>query len=268
MYLSRWGLTSSPFGTSCSYFYESVTHEESLARLHFLVDQRRRVGLLLGDSGTGKSLLLNVLAGQLRAGGAQVLQANLLGIGPHELLWQLASQAGINPRVESSLFVLWRMVADLLVEDRYQQRSTVLLLDDAEEASPEVLQYVTKLVLADHSPDSRLTIVLTTQKRRIAELGRRLLELAELRIDVEPWDGFELRGYLKAALAKYGCRQPLFSDDAVNSLHRLSGGVPRRVKQLADLALVAAAGHELDRIDSEVISGVFQELGLVTALPR
>lgn len=268
MYLSRWGLTSSPFATGGTFFHESVTHEEALARLHFLVDQQRRIGLLLGESGTGKSLLLDVLARQLRADGALVLQANLVGIDVQELLWQLCSQGGVNPNVESTPFWLWRAVLDLLVENRYQRRSTVLLLDDAGEGSPEVLQLISKLVLSDTAPDSRLTIVLATQKRRIGELGRRLLELAELRIEIEAWDLAEVRAYLKSALAHHGCHTQIFIHEAITRLHQLSTGIPRRAKQLADLALVAAAAHDLDLIDAEIIDGVFQELGLVTTVPR
>ena len=59
MYQSHWGLRQSPF-RSCldpQSFYQSPTHDEALARLHFLVDEHRRLGLLMGPAGSGKSLL-------------------------------------------------------------------------------------------------------------------------------------------------------------------------------------------------------------------
>ncbi|HKD38008.1 MAG TPA: hypothetical protein VKB78_14445, partial [Pirellulales bacterium] len=73
-YRMHWGLTETPFrgGIDPKFFYESPTHEEALARLRFLVEERQRLGMLMGESGTGKSMLLEVVARQLRRGGSQV----------------------------------------------------------------------------------------------------------------------------------------------------------------------------------------------------
>ena len=64
MYQAHWGLQESPFRglLDPKFFYQSPTHEEALARLQFLVDQQRRLGLLVGPPGSGKSLLLEVFA--------------------------------------------------------------------------------------------------------------------------------------------------------------------------------------------------------------
>ena len=74
MYESHWGLRESPFRGLADprYFYCSPTHDEALARLSFLVENHRRLGLLLGVPGNGKTLLLNVFGRQLRASGCQV----------------------------------------------------------------------------------------------------------------------------------------------------------------------------------------------------
>ena len=74
MYPSHWGLQASPFRgcLDARSFYQSPTHDEALARLFFLVEQRRRLGLLMGPAGSGKSLLLEVLAQQLRRAGHAV----------------------------------------------------------------------------------------------------------------------------------------------------------------------------------------------------
>ena len=70
MYQAHWGLQESPFRGDLDpkSYYQSPTHEEALARLSFLVGQHRRLGLLVGPSGSGKSLLLEVFAQQLRRG--------------------------------------------------------------------------------------------------------------------------------------------------------------------------------------------------------
>ncbi len=69
MYLSYWGLAESPFRASLDarFFHQGLAHEEALARLHFLVDEQRTLGLLVGASGSGKSMLLEMFARQLHA---------------------------------------------------------------------------------------------------------------------------------------------------------------------------------------------------------
>jgi type II secretory pathway predicted ATPase ExeA len=267
MYQSHWGLCQSPFRgcLNSQFFYQSPTHSEALARLHFLVEQQRRLGLLMGPSGSGKSLLLEVFAQQLRRSGRPVAQANLVGIEPTQMLWLLAAGLGLNPDPAEPLIGLWRMVTDRLAEYRYQQLDTVVLLDDADRASQPVLDHVTRLSQHDPSPESRLTIVLAGQRERISHVGQRLLDLAELRIDVEPWEPSDTQGFLHSSLAQAGCQSPVFADPAVARLHELSHGIPRRISQLADLALLAGAGRNLEQIDADLVDSVYQELLVVDA---
>jgi general secretion pathway protein A len=157
------------------------------------------------------------------------------------------------------------MVTDRIAEYRYQQSPAVLLLDDADEAAGPVLAQVTRLARHDFSPESRLTIVLAGEAERIGHVGRQLLELAELRIDVEPLSAEETSAYLNERLEKAGRRQPAFDDAAAARLHELSEGVPRRVNQLADLSLLAGAGEEAKKIESQTVESVYHELGVVEA---
>lgn len=264
MYQSHWGLRESPF-RGCldpQFFYHSPTHSEAMARLYFLVEQHRRLGLLFGMAGSGKSLLLEVFAAQLRRSGKPVAKINLLGIEPAEMLWMLASGFQTNPEPSCSIAALWRAVTDRLTEYRYRRLDAVVLLDDADRASREVLDCVTRLAVYDPSPDSRLTIVLAGQCERMNRLGESLLELSELRIDVEPWEQIDTAEFLNTSLATAGRSSTVFDDQAVARLHELSHGIPRQINRLADLSLLAGAGAELDQIDDEVVESVYHELGV------
>ena len=136
MYQAHWGLRESPFRglLDPKFFYQSPTHEEALARLQFLVHQQRRLGLLVGPPGSGKSLLLEVFAAQLRRNARPVAKLSLLGVEPAELLWLLAADWGLSLEPTQSLAALWRAVTDRLIEYRYQQLEAVVLLDDADQA--------------------------------------------------------------------------------------------------------------------------------------
>ncbi len=265
MYPSHWGLRESPFRGRLDphFFYQSPTHEEALARLHFLVDERRRLGLLMGPTGSGKSLLLEVFAQRLRRDGSPAVLVSLLGAEPAEMLWQLAVGLQLNPDPSMPSAALWRAVTDRIIEHRYQQLATVVLLDDAHQADPRVLAQVTRLVQFDPSPQSRLTIVLAGHREQMGHLGHHLLDLAELRIDVEPWEPSDTKDFISTSMAQAGCQSRVFDDPAVARLHELAHGIPRRVSQLADLALLAGAGAELGQIGAETVESAYHELGVV-----
>ncbi|MGA2065876.1 MAG: AAA family ATPase [Thermoguttaceae bacterium] len=264
MYQSHWGLRESPFGKGLDprAFYQSPTHEEALARLHFLADEHRRLGLLMGPGGSGKSLLLQVFAAERCRRGATVLRLNLVGMEPAEVLTSLAVQMGSCPDGSESAARAWRAVEDRLAEARYQQLAVVVLLDDADQASHAVLPHLVRLAKSDESPESRLTLILAGRREGLGRLGAPLLDLAELRIDIEPWAPGDTESFLASSLSQAGRAAPVFQQPAIARLHELSHGIPRHVRRLAELALVAGAGRRLPEIDCEVIDAVYQELSL------
>ena len=262
MYRSHWHLRTSPFHSSGAtrYFHRGAAHEEALARLQFLVDDGRRLGLLLGESGVGKTLVLSVLAGALRRRGRQVAHVSLRDVGCRDLLWQLAAELQLAPRQSDDEYALWRLVSDHLAEIRYQQLHTVLLLDDADQATAEARALTARLVQVDSAAEVPLTIVISADYDHVGHLGEGLLDRVELRVDLARWDAAETVEFLAASLAAADCRQQIFTDEAAQQIHRLSGGIPRRVVQLADLALLAGAGGGLKQVDAEVVQSARDEL--------
>jgi general secretion pathway protein A len=167
-----------------------------------------------------------------------------------------------------SAYRLWRALADRLAENRYQQIPTIVLLDDADAASPDVLDQAVRWTQLDASPGPGVTLIAAADPRRVGRLGSRLLELAELRVDLDPWEPQETSAYVRGALAAAGGSGDEFQEEALARLHELTGGVPRQVQQLGDLALVAGAGRRLRQIDAETVSTACYELGLVSTAAR
>jgi general secretion pathway protein A len=264
MYQTYWGLNQKPFTALGDDWLATDGQREALARLSYLVDERHRLGLVLGPAGSGKSLLLDRFADQFRSVGCQVARVDLLGREPRELLWLLAAGWGVNPDSSWQPFELWRALTDRLVENRWQQAPTIALIDDADEAMPDTLTQVVRLIHGE--PADWLTVVLTCRADRVAHLGQRLLELAELRIDLGSWDLAETREYVERSLLRAGRKQPAFSGGAIERLHELSGGIARRVGMLAEVSLVAAAGGQLPLVDVFTVEQVHDELGVSEAL--
>ena len=92
------------------------------------------------------------------------------------------------------------------------------------------------------------------------------MEIADLRIDIESWEQADTVQYITAALTRAGRSTSTFTEEAMHRLHDLCGGIPRRVNQLANLAMLAAAGLKLPLVDTDTVDGAYHELGVVHAV--
>jgi type II secretory pathway predicted ATPase ExeA len=260
--LAHWGLTHWPFRSvpAAEQFYPTPAHNEALARIEYLVDARRRLGVLLGQPGVGKSLVLDVAARKLARQKHEVVKIDTLGVSTRELLWQVAAGLGIGPREDADVQRLWRQIADRVAENRLQQVGTVLLLDDAGSAGPDAMTQIVRLARLEATPAAQWTIVLVAEPEQAARWNESLRELVDLRIDLTPWELADSIGYVQTALVEAGRFEPLFDDNTLALLHELSGGVPRRLVRLADLALLATAAAGAEKIDRGTVAAAHEEL--------
>ncbi len=107
---------------------QTVCVDEGLARLEYLVAQQRRLGLIVGPAGSGKTFLAKQFVRAARLRSCDVLHADLLGVDGRELLWTLVSQLGIRRHIREACFALWRALADRLIvmaEGRRHRSSVV-----------------------------------------------------------------------------------------------------------------------------------------------
>jgi len=258
-----WGLTESPFSSPGNrFFFRTATNEEALARLQFLCEHRRRVGLLVGPPGAGKTRLLAIFARLARQAGRQVASTSALGVGAAELLSEVARAFGVSLPPTASVAAAWRTIDDFLAASRYQNLDSVLLVDDVDECDPAAAQQLARLSQTTSAAGGRLSLVLAGRNRLLGALGSRLLDLVELRIDLELWEAAETKNFLREALVAAGLTKEVFAPAAVARLHELSGGSPRRVMQLAELCLVAGAAIGSSAIDPQTVESVHFELGV------
>jgi len=262
MYWTHFSLRESPFRQSPGkrWFFHGPAQEEALARLHFVVEQRHPLALLAGVPGCGKSLLLEIFASQQRAQSRDPLFLSAKGADLQEFWWRLADGLRLNPPLGEAPFRVWRRICDRLDHLRSLERDLLLLLDDVDGLQPCATQGLVRLLALNRRPESRLIIVASAESEHLADLDPGLINEAELRIEVPPLSRAETAEYLQACAAQAGNDEPLFSNAAVTRLYELSGGVPRRINQLAELALIAAAGQGLGCVDAQTLEGVHLEL--------
>ncbi len=259
MYQAYWGLTQSPFAPALNRQL-AVQHplcSEALARLDFLADHRSRFGLLIGPPGSGKSLVFGEFVRRRRAAGSAVALIDATGMQATEVLLELAASWGCDPVSSSDIPTLWRLATDRLAALRLEQVQAVLVLDNLDQAASETRTTVQRLL---QLPDVEVTVAASACDDAVSRLGHRLLDLAELRIELALWTAEDTRDYLSGSLAAAGRHEPAFADQAVERLFQLSAGLPRRLGQLAQLALIAGAGQNLTQIDEQTVLAVHEEL--------
>lgn len=261
-YWRYWQLNGAPFGHSA--LFSGATVDEALARIEFLVSNRRAVGTVTGTSGVGKSHLLHYCAANPPVGqdipNLEMLRTSLLGMAPGELLRNVATRLSGQRRVDDGPGA-WKLICDYFQASRREGTQTVLLIDDADCATEAVETDLIRL-LAMNFP---LTVILGVQLHRSGAIHRAIMERCELQIELPPWDLVQTAEFLAWMSLRQGRDTPIFTDGAVERIQELSDGVARRIIQLADLSLVAGAVAQAECVDVDCVEQVACELPRSTA---
>jgi len=266
MHEKHWGMTESPF-QSGGYFYQTPSLEEAFARLEFLVENGRQLGILLADQGIGKSFLLAQFRQQQQQSDRFPVLVDLQGLDCDEFTWQLASQLRINPDVQAPTFVRWRQIAERLQEHRYDHMQTVVLLDNIDTCEPSARPFISRLLNVNLTDRIPITMVASSHPGRLLSLGSDFLGRAELRIELPNWIEEDTLSFLETSVRDAGRTTAIFDEAAAMRLHELTGGVPRFVCQLAELALLAGAAQQANRVDVQTVDAVFEELCITSPEP-
>lgn len=265
MYRKHWELSSAPYGQGGSLgFYRSHVHEEAIARLRYVVEEGYRIAILTGAPGTGKTTVLRHAGSLFRKGPAVSCYGSALGSSAEEFPWLLAQGLGISLTMgELSVPRLWGAVLDQLRVNAAQQIRTILMWDDAHFADHGVLMGLLRLAHWQSNTPSLVTILLASDSTALHQpVFRPFRELCPLRVELEPWGLEDTVGYLSTGLERAGRTTNLFDVCAIEEIHRLSAGIPRAIRRLAELSLVAGAADRLSTIDASIVASAHREFQL------
>ncbi len=266
MYSSFFGLNEKPFSITPDprYLYMSQRHTEALAHLIYGVKESGGFIQLTGEVGTGKTTLVRSLLQQLpeSADVALVLNSQL---SKTEFLDAICEELGTpTPHPPGSIKALTDALNDYLLENHSNGRRTILIVDEAQNLQPDVLEQVRLLTNLETTKQKLLQIILIGQPELRELLARNdMRQLAQRitgRYHLEPLTLEETTAYIDHRLKVAGCSQPVFSMAAKKAIYRLSKGIPRIINVVADRALLGAFTKDMHEVTPALVRDAAEEI--------
>jgi general secretion pathway protein A len=245
MYTKHFGLTAYPFGNEIvpEEMYASAATRELGTRLAHLIEMSG-IGLVTGDSGSGKSSACRAMVARLHTGLYKVFYVPLSTGNPMDMYKSIAWEMGLP--VERSRAALYRQIKNEVTRLCTETRTRpVLILDEAQWLRSDVLEEMRLLTNYAMDSENRLCLLFCGQtelRRRIAmAVHEALSQRIVVRYQLPPLSREESAQYLTHLLRRAGTELPLFEPAAVEAIFQATGGLPRRINRLAHHTLLAAA---------------------------
>lgn len=272
MYTAYFGLREQPFTIAPDprYLYMSAQHQEALAHLLYGMKSDGGFVLLTGEVGTGKTTVCRRLLGEIpeQADIAVIFNPKLTVV---ELLETICDELLIPHPPQSTVKALVDRLNARLLETNAAGRKTVLIIDEAQSLSAEVLEQLRLLTNLETDRRKLLQIILLGQPELRDILSRpemrQLAQRITARYHLGTLNCQEVAGYIRHRLEVAGCDRPIFSAAALRSVCRHSRGVPRLVNLICDRALLGAFTRNHGVVKPAIIRQAAREVLFETA-PR
>lgn len=267
MYAPFFGLSKEPFSIAPDphFLFMSEQHREALAHLLYGLGGGGGFVLLTGEIGAGKTTVFRCFLEQLpsHCAVAYVFNPKLTAV---ELLQTVCGEFGIAlPAKADSVKALVDSLNAFLLAEHAKGRQAVLVIDEAQALSADVLEQLRLLTNLETAERKLLQIVLIGQPELRRLVARPELEQLAQRIlaryHLGALSAAETRQYIRHRFAVAGPQAPLpFGQRAMARIHVLSGGVPRRINLLADRALLGAYARSQTRVDERTVEQAAREV--------
>jgi general secretion pathway protein A len=269
MYEAFYNLKEKPFNLTPDprFIYFTEKHCEALANLVYGIRERKGFLVLSGEVGTGKTTLVNALLDTLERTG--VLSAFIFNpiLTSTEFFEYLLADFNLRWDSRSKSQALIKLNSVLLERYRLGQ-VTVLIIDEAQNLSTEILEEVRLLTNLETATEKLLQIVLVGQPELSLKLNspelRQLKQRISLRCTLDPLTLSETKEYIRTRLEIAGLsNQQVFSDSCITEIYRSSGGIPRLINTICDNALLTGYACDSKSIGVEIIREVSEDLDLL-----
>jgi general secretion pathway protein A len=269
MYQKFFGLEKNPFSITPdpAFLYMTAAHREALAGLLFAITCRKGFLVLTGDAGTGKTTLIRTMLSRVsptRTIFSFVVHPTLT---PAEFLEYTLLDFGLT-NIPASKAQRLRLFHEFLVNSCAQGKTPVLVVDEAQKLSPELLEEIRLLTNAETAEQKLLQIILAGQNELSGVLARddmrQLRQRIAVRVAIGPLSETDVLHYMQTRWVRAGAARAFpFEAEAVQAIAQYSRGIPRVINVISDSALLNAYGTESQTIRLSHITTVARDLQIV-----
>ncbi len=265
MYTEFFGLNEKPFAITPDprYLYMSARHTDALAHLLYGISESGGFIQLTGEVGTGKTTLIRSVLERLpeKAEIALILSPQLTTL---EFLATIMQELHCAAPTERTVKAHIDVLNTRLMQAHAEGRRVVLIVDEAQTLSPELLEQVRLLTNLETSKQKLLQIILIGQPELRELLDRpEMRQIAQRitgRYHLEPLQKDDTRAYVSHRLRVAGAQSDIFTKRAIDSLYKHSRGIPRLINVIADRALLAGYTRDQRRVDTKLVSAAAAEV--------
>lgn len=266
MYPKYFGLKEPSFSIAPDphYLFLSEQHKEALAHLLYGAGESGGFVLLTGEVGTGKTTVCRAFLEQLPDGVDVALVLNPTQTA-NELLLNLCDEFGIAvPPGEQSIKRLVDRLNQYLLESHANGRRPVLIIDEAQNLQPQVMEQIRLLTNLETTKHKLLQIFLIGQPelRRMLESEqlRQINQRITARFHLTPFNLRETGDYIRHRVAVAGVDRPLFTARAIRLIYRYSAGIPRLINILCDRALLGTCVTRGSQVTPAIVAKAAREV--------
>ena len=265
MYLEYYGLKEAPFDITPNprFLFFSSKHREAFNHLLYGIRERKGFVQLTGEVGAGKTTICRAMMDQLGSHYATALILNPV-LDAEQLMKAIAMEFGLQVKGLDRLETVSALNHFLLglVEQRHE---AVLIIDEAQDLTDELLEQVRLLSNLETDTQKLLQIVLLGQPELRDRLNnhrmRQLRQRITIRYHLRPLRLREVTHYIQHRLEVAGSKGlPYFTGPAIWRIHRYSQGIPRVINTICDKCLLAGYVQQRDRVDHRMVGLAIREL--------
>lgn len=278
IYTAHFGLKERPFSLvpDPDFLFWSRLHTRAFSMLEYGILTRAPITLITGEVGTGKTTLVHHLLKSVESDVRIGLIANAHGDRGELLRWVLLA-LGQSTAPHATYVDLFGQFQNYLIEEYSAGRRVILIFDEAQNLSRESLEELRMFTNINSNKDELLQLVLVGQPELRTMIRRPDLTQFAQRVaasfHLSAMDAATVRAYITHRLKVAGAKHEIFSLSATDMIHEATGGVPRLVNQLCDLAMVYTFTKNRQRVLRLTVQQVLEDAvffggGVVAATPE
>lgn len=268
MYETFYGFRERPFDLTPDPRYLVLTagHREALSNLEYGIAARKGITLLIGEAGSGKTTVIRA-ALERQSSCVHYVHLHNPALTRDEFIEMLAARFHLSERARVSKTTLLLELEGLLARRHASGETTVLVVDEAQSLSLELLEEIRLLANIDTNQEKLLNVIMAGQPELATRLNdealRQLKQRVALRCELRPLTPQETAAYITGRIKSAGgIAAQVFTREAVALIHQRSKGIPRIISVIADNALVTAFAVAQKPVTSQVILDVCKDFDI------